>query len=100
MSWTTPAKKAVSGLVLAVIACVIFFSAAAVGSFLTAVVVAPDAPDVTTPVPRGALNALYFCGFVLFLWGTFRMTTATWEMIGSIRRPAEPDPAPRRRASR
>ncbi|MGW6264376.1 hypothetical protein [Cellulosimicrobium funkei] len=100
MSWTTPAKKAVSGLVLAVIACVIFFSAAAVGSFLTAVVVAPDAPDVTTPVPRRALNALYVCGFVLFLWGTFRMTTATWEMIGSIRRPAEPDPAPRRRASR
>ena len=100
MSWTTPAKKAVSGLVLAVIACVIFFGAAAVGSFLTAVVVAPDAPDVTTPVPRGALNALYICGFVLFLWGTLRMTMATWEMIGSIRRPAEPDPAPRRRASR
>ena len=47
-----------------------------------------------------ALTALYVCGFVLFLWGTFRMTTATWEMIGSIRRPAEPDPAPRRRASR
>ena len=100
MSWTTPAKKAFSGLVLGVMSFVIFFSAAAVGSYHTAVSVAADAPDVTTPVPRGALTALYVCGFVLFLWGPFRVGTATWEMIGRLRRPAEPDPAPRRRASR
>jgi hypothetical protein len=100
MSWTAPAKKAVSGLVLGVMSFVIFFSAAAVGSYHTAVSVAADAAGITTPVPDGALTALYICGFILFLWGTFRMTMATWEMIGSIRRPAEPDPAPRRRASR
>lgn len=96
MSRGAPAKKAVSGLVLAVIACAIVYCAATVGAYVTAV--APEYPDVGPAVPRGALNGLYVCAFVLFGWGTLRCAIATQEMLG--RRPAKPDPAARRRAPR